>query len=317
MRGTLRCLGGLSDSTRPYAVSYDIVLDGVNSRAKCGEHVRSNARPSETPHRRRIAPDSSPEGSSQAWRSRSDDALSRLKDIELTLGRYMARGRSITHGVTRSRNPIDHPWSSSIEGNRHERPGRCARRQSVGRCIVQRRASAVASQPCSSWDRPPASRRSNSSRARCGPERRFESLAPRDGEYRHHLRWGDDNGSIHVRARCSGHRSPYHHCGKTASRTWQQIALVESTRAPGVARWSFRLSASSSRFSVTTHRGMINGNGLRHAGARNRHSLRRGDLDPIDNRESGCQIERFPATWQPARANETPRAPRRPRTEKE
>ena len=28
----------------------------------------------------------------------------------------------------------------------------------------------------------------------------FESLAPRGGKYRHHLRWGDDNGSSHVRA---------------------------------------------------------------------------------------------------------------------
>src|SRR5512144_3389760 len=28
----------------------------------------------------------------------------------------------------------------------------------------------------------------------------FEKLAPRAGDYRHHLRWGDDNGSSHVRA---------------------------------------------------------------------------------------------------------------------
>ena len=32
----------------------------------------------------------------------------------------------------------------------------------------------------------------------------FERLAPRDGEYRHHLRWGDDNGSSHVRAALLG-----------------------------------------------------------------------------------------------------------------
>src|SRR6516165_7860365 len=32
----------------------------------------------------------------------------------------------------------------------------------------------------------------------------FETLAPRDGEYRHHLRWGDDNGSSHVRAAMLG-----------------------------------------------------------------------------------------------------------------
>src|ERR1051325_6923545 len=27
----------------------------------------------------------------------------------------------------------------------------------------------------------------------------FETLAPREGEYQHHLRWGDDNGSSPVR----------------------------------------------------------------------------------------------------------------------
>ncbi len=32
----------------------------------------------------------------------------------------------------------------------------------------------------------------------------FEQLAPRHGEYRHHLRWGDDNGSSHVRAALVG-----------------------------------------------------------------------------------------------------------------
>ena len=32
----------------------------------------------------------------------------------------------------------------------------------------------------------------------------FEQLAPRSGEYRHHLRWGDDNGSSHVCAALLG-----------------------------------------------------------------------------------------------------------------
>ena len=27
----------------------------------------------------------------------------------------------------------------------------------------------------------------------------FDRLAPRDGDYEHHQRWGDDNGSSHVR----------------------------------------------------------------------------------------------------------------------
>ena len=34
--------------------------------------------------------------------------------------------------------------------------------------------------------------------------RLFDELAPRDAEYRHHLRWGDDNGSSHVRAALLG-----------------------------------------------------------------------------------------------------------------
>src|SRR5262245_53590848 len=32
----------------------------------------------------------------------------------------------------------------------------------------------------------------------------LDTLAPREGAYRHHLRWGDDNGSSHVRAALLG-----------------------------------------------------------------------------------------------------------------
>jgi len=35
-------------------------------------------------------------------------------------------------------------------------------------------------------------------------DRAFERIAPRDAEYAHHLRWGDDNGSSHVRAAMLG-----------------------------------------------------------------------------------------------------------------
>jgi secondary thiamine-phosphate synthase enzyme len=56
----------------------------------------------------------------------------------------------------------------------------------------------------------------------------LEGLAPRDGEYEHHLRWGDDNGSSHVRAAILG---PSLSVPFTASTlvvgTWQQIVLVE------------------------------------------------------------------------------------------
>src|SRR6185503_1906023 len=35
-------------------------------------------------------------------------------------------------------------------------------------------------------------------------DRALEEVAPREAEYRHHLRWGDDNGSSHVRAALVG-----------------------------------------------------------------------------------------------------------------
>lgn len=61
----------------------------------------------------------------------------------------------------------------------------------------------------------------------------FESLAPRDGEYRHHLRWGDDNGSSHVRAALLGPSVtiPFRG-GELLLGTWQQIALFEFDTQP-------------------------------------------------------------------------------------
>jgi secondary thiamine-phosphate synthase enzyme len=63
--------------------------------------------------------------------------------------------------------------------------------------------------------------------------RLFESLAPRGAEYAHHLRWGDDNGSSHVRAALLGPSTtvPFTD-GRPVLGTWQQIVLVEfDTRA--------------------------------------------------------------------------------------
>jgi secondary thiamine-phosphate synthase enzyme len=56
----------------------------------------------------------------------------------------------------------------------------------------------------------------------------FEDLAPRAGSYRHHLRWGDDNGSSHVRAALLGPSVtvPFTD-GELLLGTWQQIALFE------------------------------------------------------------------------------------------
>jgi len=61
----------------------------------------------------------------------------------------------------------------------------------------------------------------------------FESLAPRAAEYRHHLRWGDDNGSSHVRAALLGPSLtvPFVEA-KLALGTWQQIMLIEFDTRP-------------------------------------------------------------------------------------
>ncbi|HEX6212417.1 MAG TPA: secondary thiamine-phosphate synthase enzyme YjbQ [Methylomirabilota bacterium] len=61
----------------------------------------------------------------------------------------------------------------------------------------------------------------------------FERLAPRDGEYAHHRRWGDDNGSSHVRAALLGPSVsvPFDR-GELLLGTWQQIMLLELDTRP-------------------------------------------------------------------------------------
>ena len=61
----------------------------------------------------------------------------------------------------------------------------------------------------------------------------FERLAPRTGAYRHHLRWGDDNGSSHVRAALLGPSVtiPFAE-GELLLGTWQQVALFEFDTRP-------------------------------------------------------------------------------------
>jgi secondary thiamine-phosphate synthase enzyme len=61
----------------------------------------------------------------------------------------------------------------------------------------------------------------------------LERLAPRDAEYRHHLRWGDDNGSSHLRAALVGPALSIPFADrKLLLGTWQQIVLLEfDTRA--------------------------------------------------------------------------------------
>ena len=61
----------------------------------------------------------------------------------------------------------------------------------------------------------------------------FEGLAPREGYYRHHDRWGDDNGSSHVRAAMLGPSLtvPFRQ-GALLLGTWQQIVLIELDTRP-------------------------------------------------------------------------------------
>ncbi len=61
----------------------------------------------------------------------------------------------------------------------------------------------------------------------------WEQLAPRHGDYEHHRRWGDDNGSSHVRAAMLGPSvSIPFEGGRLLVGTWQQVVLVEfDTRA--------------------------------------------------------------------------------------
>ena len=61
----------------------------------------------------------------------------------------------------------------------------------------------------------------------------LERVAPRDDDYRHHLKWHDDNGSSHVRAAIVGPSVviPFHD-GKLMLGTWQQIVLLEFDTQP-------------------------------------------------------------------------------------
>ena len=56
----------------------------------------------------------------------------------------------------------------------------------------------------------------------------FEGIAPRQREWRHHLRWGDHNGHSHVRAALLGPSLcvPFVDRELTLG-TWQQVVLVE------------------------------------------------------------------------------------------
>ena len=64
-------------------------------------------------------------------------------------------------------------------------------------------------------------------------ETAFDRLIPRELEYRHHERWGDDNGHSHVRASLLGPSLavPFNG-GRLELGTWQQIVLIDFDTRP-------------------------------------------------------------------------------------
>ena len=63
--------------------------------------------------------------------------------------------------------------------------------------------------------------------------RAIERLAPRNMEYEHHLRWGDDNGHSHVRAALLGPSLSVPFIGgRLTLGTWQQIILIDFDTRP-------------------------------------------------------------------------------------
>lgn len=61
----------------------------------------------------------------------------------------------------------------------------------------------------------------------------FDEIAPPDRDYRHHLRWGDDNGHAHIRAALIGPSLTVPFTGgRLTLGTWQQIVFIDfDTRA--------------------------------------------------------------------------------------
>jgi secondary thiamine-phosphate synthase enzyme len=61
----------------------------------------------------------------------------------------------------------------------------------------------------------------------------FDEIAPPDRDYRHHMRWGDDNGHSHIRAALIGPALTVPFVGgRLTLGTWQQIVFIDfDTRA--------------------------------------------------------------------------------------
>jgi secondary thiamine-phosphate synthase enzyme len=61
----------------------------------------------------------------------------------------------------------------------------------------------------------------------------LDEVVPPDRDYRHHLRWGDDNGSAHVRSALVGPSLtvPFVE-GRLTLGTWQQIVFLDFDTRP-------------------------------------------------------------------------------------
>ena len=61
----------------------------------------------------------------------------------------------------------------------------------------------------------------------------FDEIAPPDRDYRHHLRWGDDNGHSHVRSALVGPSLTVPFVdGHLTLGTWQQIVFLDFDTRP-------------------------------------------------------------------------------------
>ena len=61
----------------------------------------------------------------------------------------------------------------------------------------------------------------------------FDEIAPPDRDYRHHRRWGDDNGHSHVRAALVGPSLTVPFAGgRLTLGTWQQIVFIDFDTRP-------------------------------------------------------------------------------------
>lgn len=65
----------------------------------------------------------------------------------------------------------------------------------------------------------------------------LDEIAPPDRDYRHHLRWGDDNGSAHIRAALIGPSLTVPFTGgRLTLGTWQQIIFLDFDTRPRTRR---------------------------------------------------------------------------------